>query len=87
MKPTQPNAEEVYLAERVRTALARDPAVSKLGIEVAVSGGKVILRGDVATAERKRRIRELVEQLLPEAEVQDEVRIRELEAPRHEILP
>lgn len=87
MKPTESNAEEVYLAERVRAALAHDPGVGKLGIEVSVVAGKLILRGDVATEERKRRILELVAWLVPEGDVEDQIRIRELDVPGREILP
>jgi hypothetical protein len=53
-----------YLIERVREALAHDPRVAELGISVAVTGDAVLLTGDVATAERREAVAEVVEPLL-----------------------
>jgi osmotically-inducible protein OsmY len=44
---------DVYLVERVRTALAEDPRVGELGIAVTVEDGRLVLSGEVATAERR----------------------------------
>ncbi len=44
---------EAYVLERIREALAHDPRVSQLGIGVSVAGGRILLSGEVATAERK----------------------------------
>jgi osmotically-inducible protein OsmY len=79
-------ATRVYLAERVRAALAQDPLVSKLGVDVAIVAGKVVLRGDVATAERRERIGERVAELLPGLAVRNEIRVRELAPPASETL-
>lgn len=53
-----------YLIERVREALAHDPRVAELGISVTVTGDAVLLTGDVATAERREAVAEVVEPLL-----------------------
>jgi osmotically-inducible protein OsmY len=59
------SAEPVaYFVERVREALAHDPRVSELGICVTVAGDHVLLTGDVATAERKSAVAEVVGPLL-----------------------
>jgi osmotically-inducible protein OsmY len=56
----QPDA---YLVEHIRDALAHDPRVSQPGISVTVAGGKVLLSGEVATAERKSAATEVAEPL------------------------
>ena len=38
------NDESVYRAERIREALATEPEVAELGVEVAVVGGRIVLR-------------------------------------------
>jgi hypothetical protein len=43
---------DAYLAERIRTALAQDPRVNELGIQVVIVGGRAVVTGSVATAER-----------------------------------
>ncbi len=55
---------DVYLVARVREALAHDPRVGGLGIAVTVAGDKLLLRGDVATPERKAAAAEVVRPLL-----------------------
>jgi osmotically-inducible protein OsmY len=75
-----------YLAERLRAELARDPLVGRLGVEIVVVGGRVVLRGEVATLERKQRMAEAVARLVPDLQVDDEVRVRALSEPEREIL-
>ena len=55
---------DAYLIERVREALAHDQRVSELGISVQVAGERVLLRGEVATSERKAAATEIVAPLL-----------------------
>jgi osmotically-inducible protein OsmY len=55
--PTEPDA---YVIERIREALAHDPRLSELGINVTLTGDKVLLRGEVATPERKAAATEVV---------------------------
>jgi hypothetical protein len=78
---------EVYLAERLREGLAQDPEVGRLGVEVKIVGERVVLRGEVATLERKERLAAAIARLVPDREVDDEVRVRALRAPEREILP
>jgi hypothetical protein len=78
---------ELYRAERLRAELARDPEVGRLGVELVVTGGRVILRGEVATADRRDSLAVAVARLAPELEIRNEVRVRALRAPDLEILP
>jgi hypothetical protein len=80
------NDESVYRAERVRQALATEPGLGELGIEVAVAGGRIVLRG-VLTSERRRvHIFEHVRRICPDLEIDDELRVETLRAPKTEVL-
>ncbi len=54
-----------YAEAHVAEALATDPRVSTLGIEVTIRAGEVFLSGDVGTPERKVAVAEVVAELLP----------------------
>ena len=76
-----------YVAERIRSALAADPRVAELGIAVKIVGSRVQLGGAVATRDRRLLVEEIVRQLMPEHEVQNEIQVQEpAEAPRTERL-
>jgi hypothetical protein len=58
-----------YTGEQVRGALADDPRVGELDIQVRIAGGRVFLTGSVATDERRQVVGEIVGRLLPSVEV------------------
>jgi hypothetical protein len=61
--------------------------VSELGVVVKIVGGRVQLGGMVATPDRRLLVEEIVRQLLPEHEVQNDITVHELSpAPRQERL-
>jgi osmotically-inducible protein OsmY len=70
-----------YLIERVREALAEDPRVGELYVQVSVAAGKVFLSGTVATEERKAAMSELVRELLPDHEVHNLATVSSLTEP------
>jgi osmotically-inducible protein OsmY len=67
-----------YVIERVHRALAEDPRVSALDVDVALAGGRVFLTGDVPTQERKDAISAVVAEVLPDHQVCNETRVAEL---------
>ncbi len=67
-----------YVAERVRAALAKDPAVNELGVRVRIVEKKIFLTGIVATAERQTRIGVIVREMLPDYDVRNEVTVEEI---------
>ncbi len=67
-----------YLVERVQRALAEDPRVSALDLDVTVAGDRVFLTGEVATAERRRAVTDVVRALLPDHEVMNETTVAHL---------
>lgn len=70
-----------YLIERVREALAEDPRVGELYVQVTIAGGKVFLAGSVATAERQKAISDLVQELLPDYEINNLTTVSSLSDP------
>jgi osmotically-inducible protein OsmY len=60
-----------YLLERIRTALAEDPRVGELGVEVTVEPGLVVVAGEVATAERRAAVEEVVREVAPDHRLDD----------------
>ena len=67
-----------YVVERVHRALAQDPRISALDIEVTLAGGRVFLTGDVPTQERKDAISVVVAELLPDHQVCNETTVATL---------
>jgi hypothetical protein len=62
---------EIQLARQIEKALADDPRTHELGVQVNVSRGLVILHGEVASAERRRAVLDVVWDEVPEADVDD----------------
>ncbi len=65
-----------YVAEHVRDALRNDPRVGELDVQVRITGSRVFVNGNVATAERQKAITKIVEELLPDVEVCNETSIQ-----------
>lgn len=57
-----------YQVQRVREALAHDPRVGELELEVSVRAGKVFVAGTVPTPEVQRAVTEVVQEVVPELE-------------------
>jgi osmotically-inducible protein OsmY len=67
-----------YVAERIRAALAADRRVSEIGLVVKIVGTRVQLGGAVATPDRRALAEEIVRQLLPDHEVQNDIKVQEV---------
>ena len=76
--------ERVYRAEHVRESLACDPAVSELGLEVAIVDERIVLRGTLTSERRKAQVLEHVRRLCPDLEIRDELRVDVLRGPKTE---
>lgn len=55
-----------YVIGRVREALAEDPRLNELDIQVTVTAGKVFLLGQVSSRERAKAASEIASSVLPE---------------------
>jgi osmotically-inducible protein OsmY len=62
-----------YLIGRVQEALAHDPRLGELDVQVKVVDRKVFLSGAVATTARCAAIAEVVTELLPDHEIHNQV--------------
>lgn len=60
---------EPYLAEHIRDALAQDPRLSELHVDITIMARKVFLTGTVGSEERRESLTEVVRGLLPDREV------------------
>lgn len=77
----QPGEVPDYLAENVRAALATDPRVAGLDVEVVVTALGVEPRGCVATEARRRAAVEVVGLLLPGRAIVDRLVIADYPEP------
>ena len=66
---------DAYLVERVRTALAEDPRVGELGIDVVVDGARLVLTGVVGTAERRAVAEQVVRELAPDHDLENRLTV------------
>ncbi|HEX2041876.1 MAG TPA: BON domain-containing protein [Acidimicrobiales bacterium] len=64
---------DAYVAERVRTALAADPRAGELGIAVTVEEGRLVLTGEVATAERRAAVEAVAREQAPGSDIDNRV--------------
>ncbi len=62
---------EAYVVERVRTALAEDPRVGELGIIVSFEDGRLVLAGEVATAERRVAVETVAREQAPDCDIEN----------------
>lgn len=68
-----PSYTEAHVAE----ALATDPRVSALGIEVSIRDDEVFVSGDVGTPEAHAAVSEVVSELLPRHTVHNDTSARD----------
>lgn len=78
MNETEPKH---YLVGRVREALAKDPRVHDLNVEVSISGDKVFLTGKVESESRKQTIGSVVSEVLPDHQICNETEVADLPEP------
>ncbi len=70
-----------YLPEHVRDALANDPRVGELGVQVVIRGGSLVLSGTVGSSERQAVAAELARGLAPGVLVVDETIVADFPEP------
>ncbi len=64
-----------YLTERIREALAQDPRVNELELEVTMAGGKVFVSGTLPSQERKDAVTDVVREVVPDVEVHNQTSV------------
>ena len=66
--PTTEEPRE-YLVEHVLDALAKDPRVNELELDVALTEEKIVVSGTVANESRRQGVTEVVREMVPGREV------------------
>jgi len=85
---SEPREPEHYAGERLRGALAADPRVSDLSLQVHIVAGNVFVTGQVSTQERVDAVFEIAVRVLPEHVVHNDLSVITLtEAPAVEQIP
>jgi osmotically-inducible protein OsmY len=70
-----PHPPDHYAVQHVREALASDPRVSELHVEVTVTGDRVFITGVVPSQERRDVIASVVHELLPDHQVTNHIAV------------
>jgi BON domain-containing protein len=73
--------EDTYVAGQIERALHGDARTHELGIRVEVDGADVVLRGQVASEERRRLVAQVAGEQAPELRVRNEISVTELLLP------
>lgn len=73
-----------YQVQRVREALAHDPRVGELELDVNIRAGKVLVAGTVPSKEVQQGITEVVEEVLPDLEVHNQTTVAHYGTPEEE---
>ncbi|HWG02658.1 MAG TPA: BON domain-containing protein [Trebonia sp.] len=81
--------EDTYVAGQIERALGGDPRTHELGVRVEVNGDDVVLRGQVASAERQRLVARVAAEQAPGLRIRNEVTVTEVRPPEEvpEVLP
>ena len=76
-----------YLIQRVRDGLAKDPSVAELDLHIRLLGRRLVVSGNVSTAERRAAVATVAERLAPGYEVHNDTVIpTRVEVDQNEVL-
>jgi len=64
-----------YQVQRAREALAHDPRVGELELEVIIRAGKVLVSGTVPTVEVQQAVGEVIAEVVPDLEVHNQTSV------------
>jgi len=73
-----------YLIAHVHEALARDPRVSELELQVAVVAGRIHVTGAVSTDERRAAVDEVIRECCGDLEVENRTTVARYPQAQHE---
>jgi uncharacterized Rossmann fold enzyme len=76
--------EREHVAARIREALATDPRVGEIELEIMVGGSEVVVHGTVPTEDRRRAVDEVLQEVASELRVRNEVTITSHREPREQ---
>ena len=70
-----------HVSQRVEQAIANDLRTNELGIRVEVIDRRLILRGEVASDDRRAAVITVAQEQMPSAEIVDEIRLSDAADP------
>ncbi len=70
-----------YVSEHIRTALATDPRVNELEIDIRVVGDKVFATGVVASQQRRESIEQVIKENAPQLRVVNQTSVSDFPTP------
>jgi hypothetical protein len=86
-EPLTDDPSPEYRLQHVRNALATDPRVGELELDIELVGERCFVRGFVASEDRRHAIAEVIGELVPDVAVVDETTLMDFPAPdRSELL-
>ena len=80
LRSVGPQADALAVA-KLREHLAQDARTNELDIQIECAEGKILLRGEVVSEERKGNIFVLTQELLPGYQVENQIRVPDYPAP------
>lgn len=79
---------DIYVAGQIERALHEDPRTHELGVRVEVDGNAIVLRGEVASGERRLHVAEVAAEQAPGMAIRNEIRVTPVQPPEApEVLP
>ncbi len=78
---SEPREPEHYAGERLRDALAADPRVSELGLQVHIVAEHLFVTGQVSTPERVEAVSEIAARVLPDHVLHNDLSVIDLAGP------
>jgi osmotically-inducible protein OsmY len=75
--------QPTYSGEQLKAALAADPRVGELGIDVQCSEGRLYVTGIVTTDERRQAVDQVVREIAPDAEIYNDLTVVAQDAAPH----
>lgn len=71
-------------SQRIEQAIANDARTNELGVRIECVDGRVLIRGEVASAARREAVLTVVHEHLPDAEIVDHLHLSDAaQPPRH----
>lgn len=77
----RPADADEYVVAHVKEALAQDPRLHELALDVTVRGGRVFVAGHVATPERRDAVSAVLADACPGRDVANETTVEEVAEP------
>jgi len=76
-------AGDTYMAAKIREALVKSEKIGGLGIDVLLQEKNILVKGQIQSEEQHRSILELIQQMAPGYQIEDQLQVAEWKAPHN----